>query len=40
MQSVVVNVETYWENASPEEIETDVIDAQEKVLATYRAWFR
>ncbi|MEZ6020158.1 MAG: efflux RND transporter permease subunit [Planctomycetota bacterium] len=32
VQSVVVNVETYWENASPEEIETDVIDAQEKVL--------
>lgn len=32
VKSVVVSVNTFWENASPEEIESDIIDEQEKVL--------
>lgn len=32
VKSVVVSVNTFWENASPEEVESDIIDEQEKVL--------
>ena len=32
VQSVVVNVSTFWENASAEEVESDVIDEQEQRL--------
>ncbi|TMO56720.1 efflux RND transporter permease subunit [Pseudoalteromonas phenolica] len=33
VDSVVVSVRTFWENASPEEIESDVVIEQEKVLS-------
>lgn len=33
VDSVVVSVRTFWENASPEEIESDVVAEQEKVLS-------
>jgi hydrophobic/amphiphilic exporter-1 (mainly G- bacteria), HAE1 family len=32
VKSVVVNVMTFWENASPQEIESDIIDEQEQRL--------
>ncbi|MFT4711117.1 MAG: HAE1 family hydrophobic/amphiphilic exporter-1, partial [Planctomycetota bacterium] len=32
VKSVVVNVSTFWENASPQEIESDIIDEQEQRL--------
>ncbi len=33
VDSVVVSVRTFWENASPEEIESDIVIEQEKVLS-------
>lgn len=33
VDSVVVSVSTFWENASPEEIESDIVTEQEKVLS-------
>lgn len=32
VNSVVISVQTFWENASPQEIESDVITEQERVL--------
>ncbi|XOV80939.1 MAG: efflux RND transporter permease subunit [Aestuariibacter sp.] len=32
VNSAVVSVSTFWENASPQEVETDIISRQEKVL--------
>ncbi|MFT6714984.1 MAG: HAE1 family hydrophobic/amphiphilic exporter-1 [Planctomycetota bacterium] len=32
VKSVVVNVSTFWENASPQEVESDIIDEQEQRL--------
>lgn len=32
VDSVVISVTTHWENASPEEVETDIIEEQEAVL--------
>jgi len=33
VESVVVNIETRWENAAPFEVESDIVEEQEEVLA-------